>query len=178
MKKGMIAVLFTALILVQAAAVFAEATTYMDPNSLTETRGGGVVRSNGLIAARTKVSCNVQVTTDPQDRYFLGTARKECVTKNSGNLFCQQKCFDKVKLIVLTGNSPVYGSNTRTFARFGCNMLDPSVVATGIKTASQCYFKIKDTCALTNVANSYCQMKCTQGGYSVCRHNIADMRYV
>lgn len=197
MKKGMIAVLITALILVQAAAVLAEATSYIDPNSLLADKGG-VVRdstvivpettnynvvntpikvNNGLIAKKTMSPCNVKVTADPQDRYFLGTARKDCVTNNKGNMYCQNKCYEQVKLIILRGSNPTMATSSRTFARFGCNIIDSSALAS-TKTASQCYFTAKDACAVVNPGSSYCRTKCTQSGYALCRHDIASMKYV
>ncbi len=173
MKKGMFAVLFAALIVLQAAAVFAAATSmaYTDPLSMAP-EPSSVVRSN-VISRGARAPCNVQMTVSPRDPYFIGRQRMICVNQNKGNLFCQQQCIDKMKLYVITG---AFQRNLQLYSAAGCTAADPAVVK-GASSASKCYAVSSDECAKVNPANDYCRRKCVQNAYAICRQSIATLSY-
>jgi hypothetical protein len=169
MKKGMFAVLCIAMFVLQSIIVFAGVSPYTDYRSLTTT--SSVIRRVGtpLIAH----TCNLKITTDPNSRYFLGEARRECVQNNKGDLFCQEQCIDKMKLFIYTGK---IDSQLGMLGAYDCKGIGPEAIEPA-KDSNQCYFMAKDACALANPTNDYCRRKCVQQSYAVCRRNIAAMRY-
>jgi hypothetical protein len=173
MKKGMFAVLFAALVILQAAAVFAAATsmTYTDPLSMAP-EPSSVVRSN-VISRGARAPCNVQMTVSPRDPYFIGRQRTICVNQNKGNLFCQQQCIDKMKLTIIVGS---FQRQLQLYSAASCTAADPAVIK-GASSASKCYSLASDECAKVNTENDYCRRKCIQNAYAICRQNIAAMRY-
>ncbi len=182
MKKILTAVILAAMILVEAAFVFAAVSPYVDPLSMT-TETTSVVREAAPAAStiggyRTitfpvKQPCKLDMTVSPRDPYFIGRQKAICVNQNKGNLFCQQQCVDKMKLYILTG---AYQRNLQLYSAGGCASADLAAVK-AVKSANQCYFVAGNSCADANPSNDFCRRKCVQNAYAVCRQGIAGMRY-
>ncbi len=168
MKKSLIGVVI-ALLVLNAFAVFANVSPYTNARSLT--RMGSVDRVAKLSPV---AGCDTDIMADPDDVYFVGKARKECIESNKQNMMCQQRCFDQVRLM-LRGVS--VGRLKPAAERYGCKMIDPVMLGT-TNTASSCYFSATGMCSGANPSNDYCRRKCLQQLYTTCRRNImTTLRY-
>ncbi len=169
MKKGMFAILCIAMFVLQSIIVFAGVSPYTDYRSMATS--SSVVRKIGM--PTTTQVCSLQISTDPNSKYFLGESRRECVQNNKGNLFCQQQCIDKMKLFIYTGK---YDRQLGLLGAYDCKGIGPE--ATGkAKSSSECYYLAKNACTLANPNNDYCRRKCVEQSYATCRRNIAAMKY-
>lgn len=186
MNKTILAILFAAIMSLQV--VFAGVSSYTDPYTLTADQGGvarestattSVIRPTSTSSWTRKIGypatppCNVEITSDPRDKYFLGFAKSECATKNKGNQYCIQKCFDKIKLMIYTG---AWDRQLGNYGRYNCQAADPEVVKSA-KTATQCYYTASAECSKANPNQDYCRRKCTENAYALCRQGIATMRF-
>jgi hypothetical protein len=167
MKKSIIAIM-CALLVLQALSVFAASQAYTHPASMAM-RSTGVAARHAQIAAR---GCNLETTTDPMSPTFVGEARRECIEMNKNNLVCQRRCFEQVKLRLLSSS---YMRGMGVYSSIGCNDVDASAM-TG-KGERTCYHDAGNACALANPQNDYCRKKCVQKTYAVCRQNVMSMRY-
>ncbi|MEM4240308.1 MAG: hypothetical protein QXM31_03425 [Candidatus Woesearchaeota archaeon] len=182
MRKTIIAVLLAAMLLVEASAVLAGVSPYVEPLSMTSEGGGaygGVARTASTtgvirrIEIAPKPPCNLDITTSPDNLYFLTLARTECATKNKGNLFCQQQCLDKMKMMTYSNiGSKKFG----LYGAYGCSDADLAAVK-AVKSVTKCYYVAKEECAKTNPTNDYCRRKCVQNTYALCRQNVAQLRF-
>lgn len=164
MKKTMIAVLCITALVLNAVIVAAAAQSYTEPKSMTRTGGVAVGRTQ----IRGIEGCNIDIQTSPEDTYFIGKARKECVEKNKHNLHCQNRCYEQVKLLTRGGGR--FGQVIGAYSRYGCKDIDAKMMLAS-STASRCYFDATNECAIVNPGNDYCRKKCVQKTYSVCRQN-------
>lgn len=164
MKKSMIA-LAVALLVLNTLGVFAAVTPYMQPGSLTPASSVAYTRITAL--PRAEKYCNLDITTNRADVYFLGNARKECMEKNKYNLVCMQQCFEQVKLMA---RQTTIGRSPGAYSRTTCADLAPGALAGS--TASRCYFDASVECAKINFGNDYCRKKCVEKSYAMCRQNV------
>lgn len=182
MKKTIIAALLAALVLINASAVLAGVSPYVEPISMTATGAGaygGVEKQTptGLvrrISTTPRDTCNLQITADPKDKYFMGEARRQCVANNKGNLFCQQQCLDKMKLMVYSGS---WDRMLGQYGRYNCQSADPEVIKAAT-SANQCYHLASTECAKNNPNQDYCRRKCMENAYALCRQAIAQLRFI
>jgi hypothetical protein len=181
MKKGIIAVLFAALIILEAMSAFAGVSPYVDPSTMTSM--DSVVRTTtpplGLIpkivipGIGTTQPCKLEMTVSPRDPYFLGRQRNICVQQNKGNLYCQQRCIDRMKLYVATGS---FSKDLKLYSASTCVDADPETVKSA-DSANKCYFVSANECDKVNPSQEFCRRKCMQKAYAICRQNIASMAY-
>jgi hypothetical protein len=185
MKKSMIAVLIAMLAL---NAVFAFAANQspgvggvMPPDVVADnaapsasTTGFGPSIAH-TFAIRTNVKCFEQPTIDPNDQYFLGKARQECVVKNQYNLFCQKRCFTNMQFAAQRYSTASRPPDQYTaYYVTGCTDIDTKPLVGTI--GNNCYFAASEACATANSQNNYCRQKCNQRAYSVCRNNVLSAR--
>jgi len=185
MKKSMIAVLIAMLTL---NAVFAFAANQSPgvggvmppdvvadnaaPTASTTSFGPNIAHT---FAIRTDVKCFVDPQTNPQDQYFLGKARQECVVKNQYNLFCQKRCLDRVRYLAQRYSTASLPADQYTaYYVTGCTDVDTTPLVG--KIGNDCYFAASEACATANSQNNYCRQKCNQRAYSVCRNNVLSSR--
>ncbi len=170
MKKGMFAALCIAMLVLQSIIVFAGVSPYTDYKSMATS--SSVIRRIGT--PTTTQVCNLKITADPNSKYFLGEARRECIQNNKGSFFCQQQCIDKMKLYVYTGK---YDRQLGLIGAYNCKGISKEATDPA-KDPNECYYLAKDACSLANPNNDYCRRKCVKQAYAVCRRNIAAMKYV
>ncbi len=180
MNKGIITVLFVALLL--APTALAAVSPYVEPLSMVAEGGaayGGVERVAPFSGVIRKIGfpatppCRLNITVDPQNRYFFGEARRQCNAMNKGNLYCEEKCVDRMKLMVYTSS---WDRGLGLYSTYSCKAANIDAI-NNAGSVSRCYFIAKDECALANPENDYCRRKCMQNSYAICRQNIAQMRY-
>lgn len=157
-----------ALLALQALAVLAYAPSYTASGIMRAATG--VSRMPQIRAA---AGCNVEITADPGDIYFIGKARRECVEKNKYNLACQQQCWDQVKALASGWMGRARGMGV--YSRLSCKDIDPALLSGA--AASRCYFQASNECRMANPGSDYCRRKCVQKTYSVCRQNVFQGRY-
>lgn len=157
MKKSMIVVLCIALLALNALVVAANVSPYISMKSV----------NRRPTVSNQPSGCNIQITVNSADLYFLGKARKECVDKNQHNIRCQNTCFDQIKLMIATSA----GRSSHSYARAGCNDIDPVLYSKA--TVSQCHFIASNGCVTENPNNEFCRKKCVQKAYNGCRQQRA-----
>jgi hypothetical protein len=167
MKKSIIAIM-CALLVLQAFSVLAAAQSYTHPASMSM-RKTGVMGKSPQIRAH---GCKFGITADPAANTFVGQARRECTELNKNNIACQQRCFDQVKLRLLSSS---YSRGMGVYSSIGCNDADTSALMG--KGERACYYDSGNACALANPHNDYCRKKCVQKTYAVCRQNVMSMRF-
>ena len=187
MKKSMIAVL-TALLVLSSVGAFAMDAAYMQggaggvmvPSGSPQATGTGTSTGMGPNPAHTfaiqqNVKCDMSIKTNPQDQYFLGKARQECVTNNRNNMFCQKNCFVQVNFMAQR-----YSTASRPQEQYlayyvtGCKDVDAAPLEGVI--GNTCYFNAAEMCSTANPGNNYCRQKCNQRLYTTCRNNVLSGR--
>lgn len=187
MKKSMIAVL-AALLVLSSIGAFAMDASYVQggaggvvvpsgapqESAMSKSTGMGPNPAHTFAYSKATV-CAMDIKTDPQDQYFLGKARTECVTNNRNNIFCQKRCFDQVRFMAQrysTASRP--RESYLAYYVTGCNDVDAAPLAGMI--GNTCYFKASELCSTANPSNNYCRQKCNQRLYTSCRASFLDIR--